>query len=235
MIDTKKPLRTAYYQLLSGALSDGLGNVVPVGDETTPYPDTLNCYVILSSQHETYLPVASVFDSWHEIVIDIVYKAASRTGKAAVDNIANQIVSLILPQPDIHGLPPQTGIQITNVQKVNDIDLPMLLNNSNTVVRRVLTFKQYIRQTQNNTPVVGISGILPVLSAAFANSTDYINQNLFGKTYQIFYNDANKFLTQGTDWDYLSNLGQPGNGGFRILINNFNAQTQSHVFYVLLS
>lgn len=228
MIDVKQPLRTAYFQLLSGALSYN-GSPVPVGDELTPFPDALNVYVILSSQSDTDISTFQTWDSDHEIVIDIVFKAVSRANKQVVDGIANQIINLILPSPQVNALPPQIGIQILNVTKVADRDIALQLNNSNTVIRRLLTYRQYIRQTGDTIPwPIPAQFKGHITSADFSNATDYINPALLNVNFYLFDNDVAIILTEGVDYQLISG------GGIRILINNFDATTQSHDFYILL-
>ena len=226
MIDTKKPLRTAYFQVLSNAIQYN-GQPVPVGDDMKNFGDSTPAYIVLSSQTESDRSTFQSFETTQDIVIDIVFKSLSRTAKAAVDDIAGQVMSLILPAPSQNGLPIQAGIQILCVEKVDDRDLPALLNNGNTVLRRLLTFRQIIRQTNNSTPVVTLKGIIKVTSSDFTSATDYANPALTNNFY-LFDNDASTFLDFGTEWDYLAG------GGFTILIPGFNSSLQTRVFYVLL-
>src|SRR5881628_3167605 len=146
MIDVKKPIRKAYYELLNGALSYGSANV-PVSDDVKKLADTASVYVILSNQTGSDSGTMQSFDSDETIVLDIVYKGSSRVNKEVVDNVASQIFNLVLPRPGEDGLPQQMGVQINCVRVSGDEYLTMSLNNSNSVVRRLITFKQHVRQT----------------------------------------------------------------------------------------
>lgn len=229
MIDVKQPVRKAYYDLLNGALSYA-GNLVPVSDDIKKMADTSTIYVILSNQTGTDSSTFQTFDSDETIVLDIVYKAGGRASKEAVDNIAGQILGLVLPAPGLTGLISGPGVQINCVKLSDDRYMTLTLNSSNSVIRRLITFKQHIRQTQNNTPVNGIKGIMTVKSLDFSSATGYINNGLLGRTYALFLNDTPKFLEYGTDWAY-----DLVNGGFIILLPNFNTTLNNYTIYVLLT
>lgn len=229
MIDVNHPIRKAYFELLDGAITYQ-GNPVPVGDEAKPFADTTPVYIILSSQTDVDNSTLSTWDSNHDIVLDIVFKATSRASKSVVDDIANQIFALVFPAPGQNGLPVQTGIQIQCAKKSGDRDLSLELNKSNTVLRRLITISHKIHQTNDITfnPVPGsLDRIFPVSSPDFDNATDYVNTDLPNR-FELFDNDASVYLDYGIQWVYLSG------GGFVILIPGFDATIQTHNFYVLL-
>lgn len=226
MIDVHLPLRKAYYELLNNAVQYN-SLPVPVGDELKPFAATVPVYIVLSTQTDRDQSTFQSFDSEHDINIEIVFKAQSRGNKGVLDLIASQVLNLVLPAPAQNGLPPQTGIQILCVRKTTDTDLALALNTSNTVIRRIITFRQYIRQTLDNTPVVGLKGIIRVTSSDFANAADYVNTSLVNQ-FEVFDNDASVFLEYGVDLVYLAG------GGFTILIDGWDSTLQSHVLYVLL-
>lgn len=227
MIDVKKPVRKAYYELLNGALSYNATNV-PVSDDAKKLADTASLYVILSNQSGVDAGTMHSFDSSEDIVIDIVHKGSSRVNKEVVDNVASQILNLVLPLPSTDGLPLQMGVQINCVRLSDDRYITLALNNSNSVVRRLLTFKQRVRQTLDNTPVIGLKGIIAISGADFATATQYVNASLNGKSYEIFFNDASVFIKHDTEWQYL-----PG-GGFEIFLPGFDATENNYDIYILL-
>lgn len=227
MIDVKKPVRKAYYELLNGALSYGSANV-PVSDDVKKLADTTAVYVILSNQTGADAGTMQSFDSDENIVLDIVYKGSSRVNKEIVDDVASQILNLVLPRPGEDGLPQQMGVQINCVRVSGDEYLTMSLNSSNSVVRRLLTFKQHVRQTLDNSPVIGLKGIIPITSADFATATQYVNSSLAGKSYELFLNDASTFIKYEAEWQYLPV------GGFEILLPGFDATENNYDIYILL-
>lgn len=152
MIDVKKPLRTAYFQLLSGQLTYN-GTDVTVSDEITPPGALSGLYVILASQSGSNQDTFDGNASWELIDLDIVAKASIYTSKEPLDSIAGQILDLLFPYNAVPGtaavcaLPDQAGVQILSVRLERDRYLTFGLNTANSVIRRILTFKQYIAQT----------------------------------------------------------------------------------------
>jgi hypothetical protein len=73
-----------------------------------------------------------------------------------------------------------------------------------------------------------VSATLPLLvtSAQFTTATNCPLTAYAGVSLQIYWNDTNKFLTEGTDWTPLSG------GGFQILISGFNAASGTFTFYI---
>lgn len=228
-IDVQYPLRKAYYELLNGnLLYNNVG--VPVGDDIKKLQDSgSNIYVLLSTQSGANADSMQSFDSWENIDIDIVFKAA-RSNKQVVDLVANQILGMVLPAPGQRsGLIRQTGVDISCVHRLRTQDIPAILGQSLMITRKVLTFRQRVRETLDNTPMPGLKKIFPITSADFTDATTYPNPDLVGKTFQLFFNSANRFIDFGVEWDYLPE------GGAIIKIPDFNASLNIYEFYVLLS
>lgn len=227
MIDVKLPIRKAYYDLLSGALTYNT-NMVPVVDDAKNLGDPSLTYVLLSNQTGSPDNSFQTFDSHETIVLDIVYKAGARVNKEVVDNIAGQILPLVIPGPGSTGLSPGPEIQINCVELFADTYLTLGLNSSNSVVRRLLTFKQRVRQTGISSPTPPIPAFQnPIVSANFATATQYINGNLKGRSFLLYLNGVG-FLTLGVQYNVLTD------GGFEILINNFNSTANDYTFFLLL-
>lgn len=146
MIDVKTPVRTAYYNLLNGALTYN-AVPVPIYDEAKAIDNNALAYVLMSNQDGVDASTFQTFDSEETIVLQIVFKATTMINKAAVDAIAGQILPLVLPAPGQTGLVSPSGVQINCVKLKDDRYMPTMLNGSNTVVRRLLTFSHHVRQT----------------------------------------------------------------------------------------
>jgi hypothetical protein len=73
-----------------------------------------------------------------------------------------------------------------------------------------------------------ISATLPefVASTQFTNATDCPLTAFNGVQIQIYWQDTNRFLIEGTDWTPLSG------GGFTILISGFNSASATYTFVV---
>lgn len=147
MIDVKLPLRTAYYQLLNGAIIYN-ATAIPISTDLRKLADNAALtYIIIRAQTGIDKSTLNSFDSQEEIFLDIVNKAKTRVNNEIIENISNQIFGLVLPSVKANGLPAQPGIQIACVQLSGDRYLDLVLNSSTTAMRRILTFTQKVRQT----------------------------------------------------------------------------------------
>lgn len=229
MIDVKQPVRKAYFDLLNGPLAFG-GSPVPVVDDVKKLGDSSTIYVLLSNQTGTDASTFQTFDSEETIILDIVYKAGARTSKEVVDNIAGQIFALVLPAPGVTGLISGPGVQINCVKKSDDRYMTLALNSSNSVVRRLITFSQHVRQTgSSGVPPPFIAFRNPIRSADFTSPAGYLNPTLKGRTFLLFLNDDPAFLEEGVAWQ------SDAAGGFEILLPNFNATLNNVIIYLLLT
>lgn len=226
MIDVKHPLRKAYFDLLDGQLSYN-GASVPVGDDVIDGdPDV---YVILASQTGGDNSSFQTFDSEETIDLDIVHKGGSFVNKNVVDNVAGQIFSLVRPSPTSIGLPPQPGVQVNCVRVTGDRYLDLMLNSADSVMRRIVTFTQKVRQTGSGAaPQPSPEFKSPITQDDFSTATRYENAALKNLAYNLFLNEASVFLTEGVNWRKIDD------GGFEILIPGFNAITTAFTIYIIL-
>lgn len=145
MIDVKLGVRTAFFQALNGNLTYN-SVPVPVSDDIKPFGSTSPIYVILASQSGAEKNTFSGWASDENIDLDIIFKASTQASKQPLDLVAAQILNLICPSVTASGLAPQPGMQFLNVKLQSDRYLSLALNASNTVERRILTFKLYVAQ-----------------------------------------------------------------------------------------
>lgn len=146
MIDTKKLIRQAYFAALNGSLSYN-GVNVPVSDDMLPAGSSATIYVILASQSMSKENTQQSWGGVEMIDLDIVYKAQTRASKEPLDDVAGQILAILFPSPGQTSLAPGAGIQINCPRLESDRYLTLSLNSSNSVERRILTFKQHVLQT----------------------------------------------------------------------------------------
>lgn len=145
MIDVKLGVRKAFYEALNGNL---LYNAVqvPVSDDIKPTGNTSPIYVILATQTGAEKNTFSGWASDETIDLDIIFKASTQASKQPLDLVAAMIIEIICPTITTSGLPAQPGMQFLNVKLQSDRYLSLALNASNTVERRILTFKLYVSQ-----------------------------------------------------------------------------------------
>lgn len=144
MIDVKQCVRTAFFQALTGELSYNTVAVPIVDGLKDPSDATL--YVILAGQSGAQKNTFTGWASEESIDLDIISKTDSRGAKEPLDQVAGQILAIICPAVDRSGIVPQPGLQIINVRLDGDRELALSLNSSNTVTRRLLTFKMLVAQ-----------------------------------------------------------------------------------------
>ena len=89
----------------------------------------------------------------------------------------------------------------------------------------LLNMCQQILSAQGGS-TVSTSLPLQVTSVNFTDATNCPLTAYAGKNPQVYWNDTNRFLIQGTDWTPLSG------GGFQILIPGFDSTTTNATFYV---
>lgn len=145
MIDVKQGLRRAYFQALNNYLSYN-GVLVPVSDEMTAIASSATLYVVITGQSGSQENTQQTWRSVEQINLDIVSKGAISTSKSPVDEVAGQILSILFPSRTENGLIQQPGIEINEVRLEDDRYLSLSLGNTNSNLRRILTFEQHILQ-----------------------------------------------------------------------------------------
>lgn len=145
MRDFNQPLRKAIYTLLNNQLTYG-GNPVPVFDEKVKKGQDNQFYVVIGNISSTD---NSTFANWSrnvQFVLDIITKTSDTVTRKIADNIAEQILILMMPTIVDNGLS-QTNFQYINCQLDSDRYLDMQLNPTTAQVRRLLTFSITANQT----------------------------------------------------------------------------------------
>lgn len=137
MRDFNQPLRTALYQLLNGQLTYEATDV-PVFDGKVKKGSDNNYYVLIGN---TSSIDNSTFGNWSrkmQTIVDIVTKTTDTATTDIADNIAGQVLALLMPDPSSNGLS-QGNFQYLNVFLVADRYLELQLNPTTIMLRRLLT------------------------------------------------------------------------------------------------
>lgn len=140
MKDSALPLRKAYYTLLNGNIS------VPVYDDTQALGDDENLYVLLGNQASGDTSPLSGWSNNQSINLQIVYKSAGQTNKEKLDIVANEIMTLLLPDRTGNALPFDPDFQFLNVVLESSNYLSMAQGKSLQVSQRILIFTQDVIQ-----------------------------------------------------------------------------------------
>jgi len=145
MIDVKTKLRKSYYILINGQLT--LNAVpVPVFDTVAGTGAGTGTYVLLNSGPGRMVNTHQSLGTEELMRVDIV-STGTFVSNADLDTIAGQILALVMPTPQTHGLPSQTGICIQNVRVTNDYYNPLRTDGAVNVGRRMITFTQTVTPT----------------------------------------------------------------------------------------
>jgi hypothetical protein len=135
MKDTQKPLRHAMFNLLSGAITYD-GNAVGVYDEMN---DSDDIYIVLSTQQETFDETSDTFITRSAITLEIVAKTGTTVSKDIVDDISDDIYTLLRPTTSTTGLVNPSGFQINNVFRESANTQVLQITATQSIVRKLIT------------------------------------------------------------------------------------------------
>jgi len=133
--DTKKQLRAAVFATLDGVIS------VPVYDEKKKVTETDTLFVILSTQQET--PTEENDCTWiKKSSIDLVVyqKTGSEVSKDDIDDVANEILVLLLPSVGTSGAVAPSGLQFSNAYCESNISRDLSISETESIVANVVRF-----------------------------------------------------------------------------------------------
>lgn len=147
MIDTHKALRKAYYDALNGYIYLN-GTTVNVYDELAYGGGLANVrnYILMSTQTASEDSTLTKFGHETTMLLDIVAKTTTAAGKNILDEIASQILSIVIPSVGQNGLAAQPFLQIALVKKESDNYFPVQTTPTGLVLRRLLRFSQFIHE-----------------------------------------------------------------------------------------
>jgi len=153
MNDFKFLLRSAYYSLLNGTvlmphvqtngtITNGPDTVI-VGGTLDPMTDPGNAYILLVSQQGSSNNTHQSFMSEERITVDMIARGSTRVSAAILDNMANQILNIILPTPQNNAL---ANSKIINCRVIDDRYQPFRSEGGINIARRMITFLQTVAQ-----------------------------------------------------------------------------------------
>lgn len=139
MKDTMSILRRAVFDTLNGNLSY-LGSPVNVYDEKKKATASDRLFVILGTQQESDDDTSEYFITDSTIDIEIYHKTEFEVSKDAIDEVSNQVMSLILPSPSLNGLPVQNLFLIQCVRRLRAISRNFSITDNESVLSKIITF-----------------------------------------------------------------------------------------------
>jgi hypothetical protein len=142
MIDTANSVRTIYLNALNGNLSYN-GKDVPVYGQT-PFRTTPQNYVVIGEISETSDNTNHSFGNNVDVVIDIFSEQYRVNDLNVVDNIASQILNLLIPDTQVDGFD-DANFEIFPIGRSSSRYLP-LQDGENYVARKIITINNLVNQ-----------------------------------------------------------------------------------------
>ena len=142
MIDTANSVRGIYISALNGNLTYS-GNNVPVYGQT-PFVTTPKNYVVIGEITEISDNTNHSFGNDVDVIIDIFSEQYRTYDNSVVDNIASQILNLLIPSPSVSGFS-DTNFFVYPTARTSSRYLP-IENGDNFVARKIITISNLVNQ-----------------------------------------------------------------------------------------
>jgi hypothetical protein len=142
MKDCSNNVRTAYLTKLNGNISYNGKNVAVYGDDSFDTPP--QNYVIIGDISEAASNTNQSFTSTVSVTIDIFSEQYMKRDNAIVDNISNQILTLLIPTTGIQDIG-DADFQIHAMSRISSRYLS-LTNGQNYIDRKILVINNLVNQ-----------------------------------------------------------------------------------------
>jgi hypothetical protein len=146
MIDYDTGLRKGYYDVLNGQVTIN-GSVIPVVDEKLDTQLTEHdIYIKLTTQNVVQQNNKTYFAATVDLNIDIVQITLSVGGKLTVDDVADQIYSLLFPAKNQISVVLSSPLKLTIAHLQNSSTEPMRETPKGFITIKTLTFFNRVTQ-----------------------------------------------------------------------------------------
>lgn len=142
MVDCGNSVRTLYLSALNGNLSYNSVNVPVYGQ--TPFNTPPKNYVIISDISETANNTNHNFQNVVNVNIDIYSEQYRTNDLSIVDNIASQILNLLIPDTNVNGISDASFV-VYPMSRTASRYLP-LYNGDNFIARKIITITNLVNQ-----------------------------------------------------------------------------------------
>ena len=142
MLDCSNNVRVIYVNALNGNLSYN-GKDVPVYGQT-PFDTTPQNYVVIGNITETSENTNHSFGNNVEVVVDIFSEQYRVNDLGVVDNIASQILNILIPDTQVNGFS-DIYFEVYPMQRTSSSYLP-LRDGENFVARKIITISNLVNQ-----------------------------------------------------------------------------------------
>lgn len=142
MKDTSNSVRTIYVNALSGNLTYNGKSVAVYGE--TPFKTPPQYYVIISAINEVANNTNHNFGNNVEVTIDINAAQYRIYDNSVVDNIASQILNILIPDTNVNGFS-DTDFEVFPMARTSSAYLPVQ-DGDNFIARKIITLSNLVNQ-----------------------------------------------------------------------------------------
>lgn len=142
MLDCANNVRSIYVNTLNGNITYN-GKDVPVYGQS-PYKTPPQNYVIISEINESSNNTNHTFQNEVEVVIDILSQQYRINDLGVVDNIASQILNLLIPDTNVNGFS-DANFEVFPMGRTQSRYLPMS-DGENYIARKIITINNLVNQ-----------------------------------------------------------------------------------------
>lgn len=142
MLDCANSVRTLYIAALNGNITYN-GKSVPVYGQT-PFGTTPQYYIVIGDINENGINTNHSFGNNVEVNIDIFAQQYRVYDNSVVDNIASQVLNLLIPTTNVNGFD-DANFEVFPTTRTGSTYLP-LYDGDNFVARKIITISNLVNQ-----------------------------------------------------------------------------------------
>lgn len=142
MLDCNQDIRSVYVTALNGNITYNNVNVPVYGQ--TPYETTPQNYVVIGNIIETGDNNNQKFNNIVDVTIEIYSEQYRVNNMNIVDNIASQVLNILIPNTAIYGFE-TTNFQILPKSRTSSNYSP-LIKGDNYINRKIITIENFVNQ-----------------------------------------------------------------------------------------
>ena len=142
MLDCSNNVRTIYVNALNGNITYNGVNVPVYGQ--TPFVTTPKNYVVIGDISEVGVNTNNSFGNNVDVTIDIFSEQYRVNDLSVVDNIASQVLNILIPDTQVDGFD-DTYFEVFPMSRTSSRYLP-LMEGENFVARKIITINNLVNQ-----------------------------------------------------------------------------------------
>ena len=145
MKDVSKPYRLAIFAALTGQLTYNT-LAVPVYDEKQAVTGDEKVFVLLSTQTSTPERADNLFARHASIDIEIIAKTGSEISKDVIDDVGDEILTILFPSYGVFGVTVPSGWQFAEAFYDSEISRVFEISQTESILRKIIKISAIIVQ-----------------------------------------------------------------------------------------